>query len=157
MRAGWWMPTIATIAGEVAARSTRELGYDGLAQRSGAQTAEALVGRITGANEADARSLVTAGTMLTDTPAWLGEVAGLVSDGSTSRWVLRRRSGKDSATRRATSRPMIWWMPPTNWSEAATDLTPEQVGSARGICATSWIRPGSPIGRRPTGIAGSCG
>ena len=76
--------TIATIAGEVAARSTRELGYDGLAQRSGAQTPEALVGRIIGANEADARSLVSAGVMLTDTPAWLGEVAGLVADGSIS-------------------------------------------------------------------------
>ena len=30
------------------------------------------------------RSLVTAGAMLADTPAWLGEVAGLVADGSIS-------------------------------------------------------------------------
>jgi hypothetical protein len=38
---------LATLAGVVAARSSLELGYDGLAQRAGARTAEAFVSQLT--------------------------------------------------------------------------------------------------------------
>ena len=40
----------ATFAAEIAFRSRRELGYDGLAQRRGVRTPEALVQQVTGAS-----------------------------------------------------------------------------------------------------------
>ncbi len=51
----------AVIAAEIAHRSRRELGYDGLAQRHGARTPEALVQRVTGTSARDARTLVRVG------------------------------------------------------------------------------------------------
>lgn len=52
------------LAGEVAFRSRRELGYTGLAQREGFQSAERLVQSATGSTARDASTLVTAGTMV---------------------------------------------------------------------------------------------
>lgn len=48
----------AVLAGEVARRSRRELGHDGLAQRIGARTPELLVQQITGMSAREARALV---------------------------------------------------------------------------------------------------
>jgi hypothetical protein len=72
----------AALAAEVAHRSRRELGYDGLAQKRGARTPEALVQVVTGASSSTARRLVRVGTLvarnagLFEQPAepWLREV-----------------------------------------------------------------------------------
>ncbi|MEO6117086.1 MAG: DUF222 domain-containing protein, partial [Pseudolysinimonas sp.] len=75
---------LATLAGEVAARSTVELGYDGLAQRSGARTADALVSQLTGTTGVEAHAITTVGTMLSAPSPWLGEVATRVAAGEVS-------------------------------------------------------------------------
>ena len=75
---------LATLAGVVAARSTLELGYDGLAQRTGARTADALVSQLTGTSGPEARAITAVGTMLNDPAPWLGEVATRVAAGELS-------------------------------------------------------------------------
>jgi hypothetical protein len=75
---------LARLAGEVAARSSLELGYDGLAQRAGARTPDALVAQLTGASAPEARTLVAVGALL-DAPApWLAGVADGVGSGEVS-------------------------------------------------------------------------
>jgi len=64
----------ALVAAEIARRSSRELGYDGLAQRLGARTPERLVQVLSGGSLADARRLVRVGTA---TEPWLEPTAGL--------------------------------------------------------------------------------
>jgi hypothetical protein len=54
------------VAGEVAYRSRRDLGYSGLAQREGFQNAERLVQATTGSTRREASTLVTAGTLVLD-------------------------------------------------------------------------------------------
>ena len=75
---------LATLAGIVAARSTLELGYDGLAQRAGARTADALVSQLTGTSGPEARSITAVGTMMSDPAPWLSEVANRVTSGKLS-------------------------------------------------------------------------
>ncbi|MES1169395.1 MAG: DUF222 domain-containing protein, partial [Leifsonia sp.] len=75
---------LAAIAGEVAARSTLEHGYRGLAQRSGDRTADALVSRVTGTTGSEARAITTVGAMLATPSPWLSEVAGKVAAGELS-------------------------------------------------------------------------
>ncbi|MES1212125.1 MAG: DUF222 domain-containing protein [Leifsonia sp.] len=75
---------LATLAGVVAARSSLELGYDGLAQRAGARTAEAFVSQLTGTTGVEARAITTVGTMMSAPAPWLGEVATLVTAGEVS-------------------------------------------------------------------------
>ena len=72
----------ALASAEVARRSSRELGYRGLAQRLGARTPEMLVQQTLGASRGEARDLVTVGALVTaDTaPAW----SAAVHDGSVS-------------------------------------------------------------------------
>lgn len=55
------------VAGEVAFRSRRELGYAGLAQKEGFRNAEKLVQATTGATRRDTSTLVTAGTLVHET------------------------------------------------------------------------------------------
>ena len=64
----------ALVAAEIARRSSRELGYDGLAQRLGARTPERLVQALSGGSLSDARRLVRVGTA---TEPWLEPTAGL--------------------------------------------------------------------------------
>jgi hypothetical protein len=59
----------ATFAAEIAFRSRRELGYDGLAQRRGARTPEGLVQQVTGTSSQSARRLVRVGTLMADLTA----------------------------------------------------------------------------------------
>ena len=90
----------AVISAEIAHRSRRDLGYEGLAQRRGMRTPEALVQQLTGLSGADARTLVRIGTLVTEhspdlpndparchddarTP-WLIEVAEAVASGNLS-------------------------------------------------------------------------
>lgn len=83
----------AIIAAEIAHRSRRELGYEGLAQSHGARTPEALVQQVTGLSGGDARSLVRVGTLVVEhdapsrgavkpTTPWLAPVAAAITDGS---------------------------------------------------------------------------
>jgi hypothetical protein len=74
----------AAIAGEIDYRSRRELGYDGLAQRLGARTPEALVQRIAGTSAREAHSLVRVGELMRTPPSWLDRVASDATDGRLS-------------------------------------------------------------------------
>jgi hypothetical protein len=74
----------ATLAGEVERRSDRELGYSGLAQRSGDRTSDGFVARVTGASGREARELVTVGKLLDAPPPWLSGVATGVASGEVS-------------------------------------------------------------------------
>jgi hypothetical protein len=73
---------IAQIAGELARRSDRALGYDGLAQKTGARTVEKLVSNLTGVSVPEARSMVSVGTAGTE--SWLDSVAQSVVSGDVS-------------------------------------------------------------------------
>jgi len=75
---------LARLAGEVARRSSLELGYDGLAQRAGARTADILVSQLTGTTGAEARAMTVVGTMIGTPTAWMSEVATRVSAGEVS-------------------------------------------------------------------------
>jgi len=54
----------ALVAGEIAHRSRRELGAEGLAARRGLRSAEGLISQLTGGSTRDARTLVKAGELL---------------------------------------------------------------------------------------------
>lgn len=75
---------LSRLAGEVKARSSLELGLDGLAQRAGMRTADALVSQVTGTSGQEARALVTVGEMMGAPSPWLSEVARGVSAGDVS-------------------------------------------------------------------------
>ena len=73
----------AMLAGEVAERSTPQLGHSGLAQRHGHRTPEELVRVTTGSSRHDARVAVRAGTMLLGASgAGVAEVGGAEPDGA---------------------------------------------------------------------------
>lgn len=82
----------ASVAAEVAHRSRRELGYQGLAQKRGLRTPEALVQTVTGASSSAARRLVRVGTLVAhsagryDSPAepWLAAVLAAAGRGEIS-------------------------------------------------------------------------
>jgi hypothetical protein len=74
----------AVLAAEIAHRSRRELGYDGLAASRGMRTPEALVQLVAGVSGADARTLVRVGTELTAPSPWLTPVTAAVSGGALS-------------------------------------------------------------------------
>ena len=59
----------ALIAAEIAHRSRRELGHDGLAYRAGFRSPEKLIQQVTGTTGADARKLVRVGTQVAETLA----------------------------------------------------------------------------------------
>lgn len=75
---------VAAFAAEIDRRSRRDLGYEGLAQRSGARTPELLVSQLTGTSMREARDLVAVGRVLDATPVWLEHVATGVAVGSLS-------------------------------------------------------------------------
>ena len=82
----------ALVAAEIARRSSRERGYDGLAAREGARSPERLVEKLAGVTPDEARALVRVGSLLsTSEPAasdaavsWLDDVASAVACGSIS-------------------------------------------------------------------------
>ncbi len=75
---------LARLAGVVAARSSLEFGYNGLAQRTGARTPEAFVSQLTGTSGPEARAITAVGAMMNDPAPWLSSVVAGVSDGSLS-------------------------------------------------------------------------
>jgi hypothetical protein len=92
----------ALVAAQIAHRSRRDLGHEGLAQRLGARTPEILVQRLTETSAGEARSLVRVGRLLetevqdavaapgpartyaVDEAPWLSEVAAAVIGGHLS-------------------------------------------------------------------------
>ena len=75
---------MSRLAAEVKARSSLELGHDGLAQRSGLRTPDALVSSVTGTSGPEARTMVAVGEMLDAPSPWLAEVASGVGAGEVS-------------------------------------------------------------------------
>ncbi len=78
----------ASVAGEIAHRSRRELGHSGLAQSHGQRTPEGLIAQVTGGSTRDARTLVKAGELLPvstprpevgPVPGWLAVIGDAVS------------------------------------------------------------------------------
>ena len=80
----------ALIAAEIAHRSRRELGYEGLAQRLGARTPELLVQQVTGSSAREAHALVRVGSFVAGSGGagqerpWLRDVAATVAAGTLS-------------------------------------------------------------------------
>ncbi|MGV8882612.1 MAG: DUF222 domain-containing protein [Rhodoglobus sp.] len=78
----------AVLTRELALRSSRDLGHQGLAARNGLNSPEKLVRRLTGVSFSDARQLATAGAVLdavdSGTSSWLAPVAEAVSAGTLS-------------------------------------------------------------------------
>jgi len=70
---------LASIAGEIARRSARELGFRGLAARLGARNPEQLIAQETGVTVGEARSLVRIGTLDEESPVAAAISAGTVS------------------------------------------------------------------------------
>ena len=119
---------LARLSGEVARRSSYELGYGGLAQRTGARTPEAFVSRLTGATVPEARSLVEVGSMLAEPAPWLSEVATQVEAGSVSvatAGAIKKGLGAPSATVAADDLLDA----AATLLERAQDRTPEQVAT----------------------------
>jgi hypothetical protein len=75
---------LSRLAAAVKARSSLELGYDGLAQRSNMRTPDALVSSVTGISGAEARAMVSVGDLLDAPSPWLAEVATGVGNGDVS-------------------------------------------------------------------------
>jgi hypothetical protein len=73
----------AIVAAEVAYRSRRDLGYQGLAQRLGARTAENLVQKVTGSTSREAQTMVRVGELMT-VPSPLDAVGSAVESGELS-------------------------------------------------------------------------
>ncbi|MEO8527703.1 MAG: DUF222 domain-containing protein [Pseudolysinimonas sp.] len=73
------------VAAELGHRSRRELGLQGLAQRTGAGTVEKLVQQLTDVSHREAIALVKVGTLLTpDADPWLASVGSAVKAGRVS-------------------------------------------------------------------------
>ncbi len=73
----------AIVAAEVAYRSRRDLGYEGLAQRLGARTAENLVQQVTGSTSREAQTMVRVGELMA-APSPLDAVGSAVESGELS-------------------------------------------------------------------------
>jgi hypothetical protein len=74
--------TAATLAAEIAHRSRRDLGGDGLAQRLGVRTPERLVQRLTGTTAREAGAMVRVGTLMTPPSAPSEDAALDSADGT---------------------------------------------------------------------------
>jgi len=74
----------AAIAGEIARRSDRALGHQGLAARTGASTPEKAIQQLTGVSLSDAKALTVVGVALATESPWLAPVESGVSDGTLS-------------------------------------------------------------------------
>src|SRR4051812_24100927 len=68
----------AIVAGEIARRSARSLGYEGLAQRAGFLSAVALIQAVGGGTRADAVKFVAVGSAL-DSPVGAAVLSGELS------------------------------------------------------------------------------
>jgi hypothetical protein len=75
----------SAVAAEIAHRSRHEHGLQGLAQKSGAHTAERVVQHLTGLDSRQARTLIQVGELLTpDAAPWLAAVTAALEGGRVS-------------------------------------------------------------------------
>jgi hypothetical protein len=84
----------AVVAAEVAYRSRRDLGYEGLAQRMGARTPERLVQQVTGTSARDAATLIAVGGTPPGSPIRIAVAAGGL--GLDAAAAIRRGLGDDA-------------------------------------------------------------
>lgn len=78
----------ARVAGEIARRSTSQLGYSGLAQKTGFRTAEKLVQHLTGTSRREASKLVRTGVIIHEADALTeAERTGQASPELTQPWL----------------------------------------------------------------------
>ena len=75
---------VAAISGELARRSDRALGHQGLAARTGAKSPEKAVQQLTGVSLAEAKALVAVGTAVSPESPWLAPVSEAVESGDLS-------------------------------------------------------------------------
>jgi hypothetical protein len=116
----------AEIAGELARRSERALGYSGLAQRNGMRTAAALVQRALGSTAQDARQLVAVGAALDDGTAFGSALGASVRTGAVSvASAAAIRSGLGDANEAVSSDDLA--AASTELVAASASLTPEQL------------------------------
>ncbi len=109
----------ALLASEVGYRSRRDLGYEGLAQKTGARTPEALVQQLTGATAREAQTMVRVGELIVGTTP-LARVGAAVLDGTVSLGAAEAiRAGLDAVD------PEV----PTDLVTQAADELLAQVGS----------------------------
>ncbi|MEX1079547.1 MAG: DUF222 domain-containing protein [Homoserinimonas sp.] len=81
-------PSMAAAAGEIARRSTYELGYAGLAQKTGFRTPEKLVQHLTGSTTREASKLVRTGVIIQEAETLTeAERTGEVSPELTKPWL----------------------------------------------------------------------
>jgi hypothetical protein len=99
----------ALLASEVAYRSRRDLGYEGLAQKTGARTPEALVQQLTGTTAREAQTMVRVGELIgASTP--LALVGAAVLEGTVSLGAAEAiRAGLGALDR---TFPSISWLGP---------------------------------------------
>ena len=91
----------AVAAGELARRSTHELGYAGLAQTSGHRTPEALIQAVTGVTAPEAARLVRVGSLPLTSPLATAVAAGVTSVDAAD--AIRRGLGDPDAATSAQS------------------------------------------------------
>lgn len=75
---------VAAISGELARRSARSLGHQGLAARTGAPTPEKAVQKLTGVSFTEAKALVTVGSAANSESPWLSPVSDAIESGELS-------------------------------------------------------------------------
>lgn len=75
---------VAAISGEIARRSDRALGHDGLAARTGARSPEKAVQQLIGVSLGEARALVAAGSAMAPGTPWLEPVSDALDAGEIS-------------------------------------------------------------------------
>lgn len=164
--------TAAAIAAEISHRSRRELGYQGLAQRHGARTPEALVQSITGTSASAARRLVRVGTLVAEQATseadplfvlpepWLQTAVRAARAGEISGEALqaiRGGLGAPSSTPSlgAVSVGMLAQAVEILTAEAST-ATPEQLAATRENFAIAWMPRGSVRAKRNVATAATC-
>lgn len=114
---------MASISGEIHARSHRDLGYDGLAQRFGAGSPERLVQQVSGVSRREAGALVRIGSLDAASPLSTPVSAGRLSVEAAD--VIRTGLGEPSAA----VPPAAILAATTALVELSATLTVEQLGS----------------------------
>ena len=111
----------AALAGEVARRSTPQLGQDGLAQTTGHRTPEALIQALTGVSAPEASRLVAVGSLPDSSPLSVGVTTGEIS--VTGADAIRRGLGRPDAGTSAESLDDL----AADLVSRSPGLTPEQL------------------------------
>ena len=160
----------ASVAGEIAHRSRRELGHSGLAQSHGQRTPEALIAQVTGGSTREARTLVKAGELLpASTPrpeappvvAWLAVIGDAVSRAAISveaAEVIRTRLGAAVRNTPEGTGPSLEQLEQAAGElvAVAPQLTIEDLARRASRVRDELDLAGLPHARRSCGASGTC-